>query len=235
MTSLLAIDTSSDACSVAWYREGVYAERYETGVRNSSRRLLPMLRDLLPEGDPRSAGIKAVAYGCGPGSFTGLRIAASAVQALCYAWDLPAVPVSTLTCQAQTALRVGAVKAEDTVLSVLDARIGEVYWAVVRYQACSAVLVDVPRVSAPGGIVVSPDYEMLQGIGNGMYYLSQFPEPLRERLESSHPEVLPAARDLIPTALRAFAEGNVQSAAAVSPVYVRDEISWKKLPDQQRR
>ena len=107
MTGILAIDAATEACSVALYRDGEYRQCYERIPRQHSQRLFGMLRELLPSGNLRDQGIDAIAYGAGPGSFTGLRIATSAVQGLAYTNELPAVAMSTLACQAQTALRLG--------------------------------------------------------------------------------------------------------------------------------
>jgi tRNA threonylcarbamoyladenosine biosynthesis protein TsaB len=109
MTAILAIETATDACSVALYRDGHYSQRHEVLPRQHNQRLFSMLGELLPAGSLRDQGIDALAYGCGPGSFTGLRIAASAVQGLAFASNLPALPVSTLACQVATALRQGSI------------------------------------------------------------------------------------------------------------------------------
>ena len=104
MTSILAIDTSTDACSVALLSAGTVRVLQEHAPRRHNQLLLGMLRELLPGGP---GGLDAVAYGCGPGSFTGLRIAASAAQGICFAAQLPALPVSTLAAQVQSAIRLG--------------------------------------------------------------------------------------------------------------------------------
>ena len=107
MTGLLAIETATDACSVAVYLDGQVRERHAIAPRQHSKLLFAMLEELLPGGDLRAQGIDAIAYGCGPGSFTGLRIAASAVQGLAYSSNLPAIAVSTMAVLAQSALRLG--------------------------------------------------------------------------------------------------------------------------------
>jgi tRNA threonylcarbamoyladenosine biosynthesis protein TsaB len=232
MTTILAIDTATDACSVALYRNGYYSELYEECPRQHSTRLIPMLQELLPDGDLRAQGIEAIAYGCGPGSFTGLRIAASAVQGLAFANDLPAIAVSTLACQVQTALRKGLVQPDSGVLSMLDARINEVYWSVFDF------INGVPReragpfVSAPAEVSLPAEFAVAQGVGNGFTHLAALPEPLARELLRISPQILPSARDLIPLALESYSRGEVQRASEVLPVYVRDEISWKKLADQ---
>lgn len=232
MTTILAIDTATDACSVALYDEGEYRDLYEVIPRQHSRRLLPMLQQLLPSGKLREQGIDAIAYGSGPGSFTGLRIAASAVQGLAFANDLPALPVSTLAGQVQTALREQRVAEGDHVLSMLDARINEVYWQEFQIRdglaECSAGV----RVTSPGDVRVETDVAEVYGVGSGFNYLETLDVILKERLTAVHVDVLPSARDLVPLALALFSRGHCQRPNEVLPVYVREEVSWKKLSEQ---
>ena len=234
MTGVLAIDTATDACSVAVCVDGEYRERHEVIPRQHNQRLFGMLRELLPSGDLRAHGIQAIAYGCGPGSFTGLRIAASAVQGLAYANELPAVAISSLAGQAQTALRTGLVDVGTTVLSILDARINEVYGAVYAFDRGLAVLQQGPWACAPADI---PEImaESLSVVGNGCHFVSDFPVALRQRLAGDAIELLPSARDLIPLALEKLRRGETQVAQQVQPVYVREEISWKKLSEQGKK
>lgn len=235
MTGILAIETATEACSVAVYSDGVYHERHEVIPRQHSQRLFGMLRELLPSGNLRAGGIEAIAYGCGPGSFTGLRIATSAVQGLAYANTVPAVPVSTLAAQAQTALREGRVNSGAMVLSVLDARINEVYCAVYTFEGDLAVLLQGPVACAPAEIAIARSGDGLCAIGSGCRYLEDFPPLVRQRLQSVDAELLPAARDLIPLAMDKLRSGEIQTPQQVQPVYVRDEISWKKLSEQGKR
>lgn len=232
MGTILAIDTATEACSVALYRDGAITEQYEVIPRQHSQRLFGMLQALLPDGRLRDHGIDAIAYSSGPGSFTGLRIAASAVQGLAFANSLPAIPVSTLACLAQTALRKGLVGAQDTVVSMLDARIGELYYACCRYRDGLAVLQHQAVISKPEEVAISPDYGKLHAVGSGCALAADMPAAVRERLVARHPGVLPAARDLVPLALAKLARGEIQRSQEVRPVYVRDEISWKKIAEQ---
>ena len=234
MTTILAIDTASDACSVALYREGVYEQRYTVAPRQHSQIIFSMLGELLPDGRLRQQGVEAIAYGCGPGSFTGLRIAASAVQGLAFANDLPAIPVSTLACQAAGAVRLGLIDESTPILSVLDARINEIYAAVYTISNGVPQLHHGPVVCLPGQLQIGGE-DALQAVGNGCAFVEKFPAALRHRLSTVVSEVLPQARDLVPTALARLAAGDLQSAAQVQPVYVRDEISWKKISEQGKR
>ena len=233
VTGILAIETATDACSVAVYRGGEYRERHALVPRLHSQRLFPLLRELLSPGDLGAQGIDAIAYGCGPGSFTGLRIAASAVQGLAFTAGLPCIGVSTLLCLAQTALREAAVQPEDTVLATLDARLDELYYAPVAFRDSVACLLEPPRARRPGELELSDAGDgRLQGIGSGMRYAQSFPAPVRDRLQIAAPDQLPAARDLVPAALAAFAAGATVAPREVVPVYVRDEINWKKIAQQ---
>jgi len=233
MTGILAIETATDACSVAVLLDGQIREHYAVAPRQHSQLLFTMLEDLLPGGDLADLGIQAIAYGCGPGSFTGLRIAASAVQGLAYSCNLPAIALSTLAVLAQSARRRGDVDAGDTVLCTIDARINEVYSAVYMYENNLAVLREGPWACAPTDL--SPaEFKTLCAVGSGCHFLHDFPLALRAKIRSCTPDLLPAARDMIPLALAKFECGDFQSPRQVQPVYVRDEISWKKLHEQGR-
>lgn len=232
MTGLLAIDTATDACSVALYRDGEVEQRHELAPRRHNQLLFTMLRDLLPAGDLRKQGVEAIAYGCGPGSFTGLRIAASAVQGLAYASDLPTVPVSTLACQAQSALRESLVNGDDTVLSLIDARINEVYWALFRFENGLARAITEPAACKPTDLPDMPGAGQLQVVGSGGSFADQFPAVVIDRVTAVHDQLSPQARDMVPLALAELAAGGGQPALQVQPVYVRDEISWKKVSEQ---
>lgn len=235
MADFLALDTSTDACSLALLRAGEISECHEIIPRQHSQRLFGMLRELLPDGRLRAQGIDAVVYAEGPGSFTGLRVCASAVQGLCYANDLPAIPVSTLTAQAYAALREGLAGDGDVLLSTLDARIGELYWSLCRVSGEHIEVIEGPRVAAPEHCVVQGEGQALLAVGSGMTYRERLPAALSARIRSCHPQLLPRARDLFPAAREAWAAGRTQSADAVCPVYVREEISWKKIPEQGKQ
>ncbi|MDO8860779.1 tRNA (adenosine(37)-N6)-threonylcarbamoyltransferase complex dimerization subunit type 1 TsaB [Haliea sp. E1-2-M8] len=228
MTSILAVDTSTEACSVALYRDGEVTALQEIAPRRHNQLLLAMLRELMPAGPD---ALDAVAYGSGPGSFTGLRIAASAVQGLCFATGLPALPVSTLCCQVYGAIRLGQAGEGDYVLSTVDAHIGELYWALYRIDKGRAVEIAAAQAVKPGLLAPSGS-DALIAIGGGLKYRDAMPPAVTARFNAAHPDLLPDALDVLPEALRALQERRVQSAEQVCPVYVRDEISWKKL-DQQ--
>jgi tRNA threonylcarbamoyladenosine biosynthesis protein TsaB len=234
MTGILAIETATDACSIAVCIDGKYSERHVIAPRQHSQLIFRMLDELLPGGNLLESGIEVIAYGCGPGSFTGLRIAASAAQGLAFSNRLPVVAVSTLSVLAQTGLRQGAVAAGDTVLCMLDARINEMYSAVYTYEGNMAMLRQGPWACAPAEL--KPEGQgLLVPLGNGCHFLDQFEASLRVRLHNQASDVLPAARDMVPLALEKYRRGETLVARDVQPVYLRDKISWKKLADQGRQ
>jgi tRNA threonylcarbamoyladenosine biosynthesis protein TsaB len=234
MTGILAVETATDACSVAFCARGNTGERHRVAPRQHSGLLFGFLEELLPGGDLPGQGIEAIAYGSGPGSFTGLRIAASVAQGLAYSSRLPAVAVPTLAVLAQSALQSGAVHARDTVLALLDARVNEVYGAVYCFEGGQAALLEGPWACPPGEISPVTEGE-LQAVGSGCLYQEQFSPLLRHRLQTRAPDVLPRARDMLPLATALVARGDILSPGDILPVYVRDEIHWKKVSEQGKK
>ena len=230
MTGVLALETATDACSVAVSLDGILRERCVVAPRQHSQQVFALLGELLPAGRLDRQGIDVVAYGAGPGSFTGLRIAASTAQGLAFSSGLPAIPVSTLAALAQGALRCGSVQAQESVLCVLDARINEVYSAIYVFHDGLAVLQQGPWACAPADLAPTGS-EPLCAVGNGCRFLEQLPDPVRARVSVRAPDLLPGARDIIPLALASFERGEIQAARMIQPVYVRDEIGWKKLAE----
>lgn len=234
MSGLLAIETATDACSVAVSTGVDIRERHEVVLRQHNHRLFELLDELVPNGDLAALGVTAVAYGCGPGSFTGLRIAAGAAQGIAFACALPAIGVPTLAVLAQTALRGCLVQAEQPVLATLDARMDEVYAAVYSYDEQGlALLQEGPWACAPESLPALA--RTLQVVGSGARYLERFPSRVRDRVADVIGDVLPHARDMLPLAGRLRDQGCLQQPGEVRPVYVRDEISWKKLHEQGAR
>ena len=235
---LLGIETATDACSMALQIDGRIHQRHECNPRQHSRRLFPMLSELLNRRAPACLGLDAIVYGCGPGSFTGLRIAASAAQGLSFSLDLPVVPVSTLACQAATARRENAVPRGAAILSLLDANIGQVYWALYRVDSGGLEELMPPAVCMPEALPVGvicaqlAESVSLYHAGSGVMLVDGLPGlPVAAR----YADVLPEACDLLPFARTALDEGAAQAAADVSPVYVQDATRWKKLAEQGPR
>ena len=238
--NILSIETATDACSVALSRDGDVSEIYEVIPRQHSQRLLGMLEELVPGGDLRAAGVEAIAYGEGPGSFTGLRIAASAAQGLAFAAELPAIGVSTLACQALTAMREQSIDYGAAILSLVDARINQTYYALYRAESGSPVCLAGPGVCAPDALPVADLREVADGspihaVGSGAVFAEQFPTGLDLVVSDAMTGILPRARDMLLLAQYALTVGQVQSPEQIAPTYVQERIGWKKISEQGKR
>ena len=214
----LVLDTSTEWCSVALWLDGrIHARRVLAGQRHSSL-LLPMLDDLLRESDISLRQLDGIAYGAGPGSFTGLRIACAVTQGLALGADLPVVGVSTLESIAE---QTGA----ERVLAVLDARMAEVYWAAYRREGDGWQAVVEPQLALPESVAV-PDGDGWVGAGNGFVALREVLRPrLAARLARIDDTLMPDAAAMAPLAARAFARGEGMDAALAAPVYLRDKVA----------
>ena len=234
MTSILALDTSTDACSAALRRDGMLESRYQVLPRKHNHLLFSMLAELLPQG-AADANIELLAYGHGPGSFTGLRIAASAVQGLAYTLGLPVAGVSTLACLAQGALRRGVVAEGDRVLTLLDARINEVYWGYYEFTDGIARRLVSDQVGPPASLPLDLLAGNTVALGSGLVYFDALPTSVSAAVSDTAAGQWPDSVDLIPLAEQSAADGELVTAQEVQPIYLRNEIHWKKLSEQGPR
>ena len=223
---LLAIDTATEACSAALYLDGEIIQQYRVAPREHSHIILPMIEQLLVESGISVSNLDALAFGRGPGSFMGVRIAAGVTQGIAFAWDLPVVPVSTLAALAQTAnTRTGATK----VLSAIDARMNEVYWAAYRLSDDGCMhLAGEEGVIAPGQ-VSKPGGDGWTGAGSGW---STYGEILNaaiapERLSAQLDDCFPSAESVLKLAVAEYQAGRHVAASAAVPVYLRDNVAQK--------
>lgn len=223
---LLAFDTATEACSAALLIDGELRERYQLAPREHARLLLPMIDSLLAEADLALAQLDAIAFGRGPGSFTGLRIAASAAQAIAFAADLPVVPVSTLAALARAALQRPETQ---QVLAALDARMQEIYWAHYRRQHDNEPeLVGTEQVS-PAQDVQVDNAEHWHGIGTGWRdYADSLRTQLGERVAVIEADVLPRASHIAFLAVPGLQTGALVSAEEAVPVYLRNQVVQKQ-------
>jgi tRNA threonylcarbamoyladenosine biosynthesis protein TsaB len=220
MPNILAIETSSELASCALLTDSRLAFRESSGVRTHSQSVLPMVQELLDEAGMRLADCDAVAFGAGPGSFTGVRTACGIAQGLAFGADLPVVPLVTLEAMAQACrARTGATD----VLAVLDARMGEVYWAQYRFDNGWQAVCP-PALCAPGA--VAP--QMVDGLaacGNGF---SAYPEQFADKAfaAAALTDIVPHARELAGLAVAALAAGQALPAAQAQPLYLRNKVAY---------
>ena len=225
---ILALDTASGMCSVALSVDGVVATRELLTARDHARELLPMVRDLLAEAGLSLAQLDALAFGRGPGSFTGLRVAASVVQGLAFGADLPVLPVSDLRALALQAVVEGPDAVVPTgVLACLDARMQEVYAGFFALSA-EALPLDAPeRVVAPAVLVAelletACDRRSWLGIGKGFGAHAEAFDPLGIPRSQWLPEAEPRAREIVRLGVADFRAGLARPAEEAIPVYLRD-------------
>jgi len=225
---LLALDTSTEACSAALWIDGVISERYALTPNDHGRHILGMLESLVSEAGIALPMLDALAFGRGPGSFTGVRIAAGVVQGLALGADLPVVPVSSLAALARAAYREHRATA---VLAAIDARMNEVYWGCYRISGEGQVEVEGDEVViVPAGVPV-PVTGQWRGIGSGWAaYGEQLAARVGERLTGYDGDRYPGAADVAALAAAAYARGQAVPADQVTPVYLRDNVVHKPRP-----
>lgn len=215
---LLVLDTSTEYCSAALWLDGQVRARRVRADQQHSSLLLPMVDELLQESDFSLRQLDGIAYGAGPGSFTGLRIACAVTQGLALGADLPVVGVSTLESIAE---QTGA----DKVLTVLDARMAEVYWAAYQRESNGWRCVVAPALARPESVAVPAGDDWI-GAGNGFAALGDVLRPqLARHLIRIDDTLVPDAAAMAPLAAAAFGRGEATDAALAAPVYLRDKVA----------
>ena len=226
MTKILALDTSTDACSVALSVDGVTSHIFELAAKSHTQRLLPMVDEILSAANCSLQDLDAIAYGCGPGSFTGLRICMGVVQGLAFGANLPVIPISTLQAMAQG---FAAENPDNTfpILVALDARMDEIYWALFSADTIPQALSDeyvMKPVDVCEQVIVQDLNKQFIAIGPGWHYADLHTIVPTQLVQDVHPN----AKDILALAVDAFQQGQRISILDAQPVYLRDSVSWKK-------
>ena len=229
---ILAIDTATEACSVALWNDGTTFAHFELCPREHTQRILPLVRAALADAEVKLTDLDALAFGRGPGSFTGVRICIGIAQGLALGAELPMIGVSTLATMAQGAWRkTGATR----VLAAIDARMGEVYWAEYQRDA-DGVWHGEETEAVLKPEAVSDRLQQLDGnwamVGTGW---GAWPElAANTPLTLTDGEMLlPTAEDMLPIARQLFAAQKWVAVEQAEPVYLRNEVAWKKLPGRE--
>lgn len=217
---ILALDTATDACSAALLIDNQIHEQFLVAKQQHAALILPMLDQLLQTHELSLSQLDAVAFSCGPGSFTGIRIAASVVQAIAFAHNLPVIRISTLQALAQKAYRE---QSSEAVLACLDARMQEIYWGVYTLQENQLMQAIAPDTLIKPEAVHLPYSTAWLGVGSG--WESYF-ETLQAKLGAIKwlPQYFPQARDIAQLAVNEWHKGNMVTAEYALPVYLRDEV-----------
>lgn len=218
--NILALDTSTEFCSVAVWRDGAVQQRIAHSGQSHSTVLLEMIDAVLHDSSLRLSALDGIAYGAGPGSFTGLRIACATAQGLAFAAGIPLAGVGTLQ-----ALAAGCGAAQ--VVCCLDARMQEIYHAAYRCENGAWIEVSAPCVCAPQA-APQLEGEGWTGCGSGFaVYRDVLTQRYATQLETSDGAAYPQARDIAQLAVPVFAAGGGIPAEQAVPLYVRDRVALK--------
>ncbi|MCW6031108.1 tRNA (adenosine(37)-N6)-threonylcarbamoyltransferase complex dimerization subunit type 1 TsaB [Pantoea sp. JK] len=226
---ILALDTATEACSAALQNLQQIDARFEIAPRDHTQRILPLVQELLQAQQLELTALDVLAFGRGPGSFTGVRIGIGIAQGLALGANLPMIGVSSLATMAQGAWRLtGATR----VLAAIDARMGELYWAEYlrdengEWLGAETEAVIKPEVAQERIAALSGEWT---AVGTGWQaYPHLLTSPGAQLIASE--VLLPAAEDMLPLALSAWQRDEAVAVENAEPVYLRNEVAWKKLP-----
>lgn len=221
---LLALDTATEACSAAIFRDSVVDERYEVMGRGHAGRLLPMVDELLHAAGIAVTELDAIAFGRGPGGFTGLRIAAGVAQGLAAGIGKPVLPVSDLAALAAAGARTSGA---GRVLACMDARMGQVYWAAFDCSGTAPVAVTEEHLSDPQAFAL-PEEGTWFAAGHGFGAYPALVTRLQSRLAGVDASLLPRASDIARIAALDLEAGKGIAASRAVPVYLRNEVVHKR-------
>ena len=215
MTILLAIETSTEVASVALYTELGIICRELSGVQTHSQGILPAIRELLNEGHVSLSQCDGIAYGCGPGAFTGVRTACGIVQGLAFGADLPILPVVSLLAMAQA---VPDPQTHGDYVCVLDARMGELYWAHYRYHENAWQQLSQPALSTADQLRDYLDlHKVALVLGNGVVLDVESSITIHHKM--------PHAQHVVQLALHDYVNGKQLTADQAQPLYLRNKIA----------
>jgi tRNA threonylcarbamoyladenosine biosynthesis protein TsaB len=230
MTRILALDTSTESCSCAIWQDGEVKTLEKRQPRAHAKILLPMINNLLTDTQISLNDLDAIAWGQGPGSFTGLRIAAAVTQGLAISHDLPVLSVSTLAALAHQATRDSGAR---IVFTSLDARINEIYWAIYdcRQEVPVALIPD--SLNAPALLAKEDALQKflktlnhpIMAVGDGLNYFEELPSQLTSCFSIIQPGLLPSADSIARLAALDFAQEHSLDVGQIEPVYLRNKVT----------
>lgn len=226
---LLAIETATEACSVALLVDGEVSERFEIAPRRHAELALPWAERLLAETGVAKSQLDAIAVGRGPGAFTGVRLAIAIAQGIALALDRPLLPVSTLAALAMRAPGAG------DVLAAIDARMGEIYVASFRREGEGVVATGDETVIAPGDYAI-PEGNDWHGVGTGFGAADGILQTgMQGRLASVDADALPHAADVARLGAAMFARGEAVAPEHIEPAYLRNNVALTIAEQQALR
>ena len=216
---LLALETATEACSIAVYVDGEIIERHEIAPRLHAEYALPWAEALLAEAGIAKSQLDAIAISRGPGAFTGVRLAIALAQGIALALDKPMVAVSTL--------QVIAVQSQDErILAAIDARMGEIYVGAFARKGDGLMAISTEIVCAPEAVTLPDSEGGWHGVGTGFAAANGLlQQHLHSQLASVDASALPRAADVARLAVAAYARGEAVAPERVEPAYLRNNVA----------
>ena len=225
---VLAIETSTEALSIALRTEQGTLERGLEMARGHAEQILSLIDAVLGEAGVCLSQLDGIAAGVGPGSFTGVRISVAVAQGLCFGAGLPVVPVTSLEALAFPAIETGA----DRVIACLDARMGEIYWGCFAADPARGVRALGSLQVAPAGRVRLPSADRYRGVGRGFTAYPELASLPGIEVDARSVAALPNAADMARLGALRLAAGEGVDPAELKPEYVRDKVA---LTEAERR
>lgn len=230
MSRILALDTTQATCSVALH---VDTELWEASVqtpRQHTKQILPLVDQVLTQAGVALKDLDAIAFGRGPGSFTGLRIACGVAQGLAFSTGLPLIPVSSLA-----AVAVAAFEQQpqaEYCLASFDARMNQVYGGFYQQGSPEPLLVGEEWVTEPENIHIPDAITTTIAAGSGLSFVETMPQSLQANLQAVAVDTDVEAKYLLPMAVAAWQRGETVAPELAEPAYVRQQVAWKKINEQ---
>lgn len=228
MSTILAIETSTEVASAALIQQGKIYSAVSEGVQSHSENILPMVQSLLQQAGISLSECDAIAFGKGPGSFTGVRTACGVVQGLAFGSDLPVIPLVTLEVMAEACYQQES-QATD-VVCVMDARMGEVYWA--QYRLSHGTWLEI----MPPALALASDIQPQGNVwlcGNGV---DAYPADFENKswIKAKVDNIMPHATQTAQLAVKALQQGQTYPAEEAQPLYLRNKVALTIAEREER-
>ncbi len=234
MTKILAVDASTEACSAALYVDGKVMSDKTVAPQGHTKLLLPMIDKLLNNANLKLTDLDAISTGRGPGSFTGVRIGVSLAQGLAFGAGVPLIGIGDLEVIAYQAMKNTTAS---FFVSAIDARMGEVYLGIYQKNSKSELepLCDEQVISPEAALELIHKYIGNQEASYAGTGFEKYPELSEGSSMVKAPEDLPWAESVATLAAAKFKRGELSNPEEVLPVYLRDQVTWKKVDEQKKK
>lgn len=235
MSNILVLDASSSWCSVALNIDGVLYSAAELQPRKHAQLLMPMIEGLCQQAGIKPKNLEGIAFGKGPGSFTGLRIAISVAQGLSLATGAKLYGISSLKALAWQAMKL---KGREHIVAIMNAHMGEVFYAAYQKTESGLLAVVEDSLSKPECVDLlalsknsATSDSLWLGAGDGFQFKDQMSH-IQPMIDTIDEDVAAMAESMMDLALSAWNEGEFTTPEHQEPVYLRDTVAWKKLSEQ---